>query len=138
VSDKFWFKFYIAEFWNVAVGLTAAQRGAYVSLLCYYWEHNGLPDNDEKLARIAGMSLKVWLRNRPSIAALFGPNWDHRRMNSLLSEWMEKSKQRSEAAAQMHRNRRSGFGIINGGRGRTASPYGDSAESPPGELRQQR
>src|SRR5713226_6429613 len=106
MSAKPWFKLHVAEFWGDAVGMTASQRGAYISLLCYYWEHEGLPDNDEKLARIAGMQMKEWRRNRPSMVSLFGPSWDHQRMNSLLQEWMEKVNQ-CKAAGQRSFNVRS-------------------------------
>src|SRR5229473_4934696 len=106
MSAKPWFKLHVAEFWGDAVGMTASQRGAYISLLCYYWEHEGLPDNDEKLARIGGMQMRDWRRSRPSIAALFGPCWDHKRMNCLLQEWLENSNKRKDAAVQMHSKRR--------------------------------
>jgi uncharacterized protein YdaU (DUF1376 family) len=105
-AHKPWFKFHVADFRTETLTLSAAQRGAYISLLMYYWEHEGLPNDDEKLARIAGMHMRDWRRNRTSIAALFGPCWNHNRINALLLEWMEKVNKTREAAMQMHSKRR--------------------------------
>jgi uncharacterized protein YdaU (DUF1376 family) len=108
MTAKPWFKFHIADFRAEMLLLTPAQRGAYISLLMYYWENEGLPDDDHALAKIAGMRLEHWLRHRSSVGKLFSPSWGHKRMNSMLTEWLEKSNKRKDAAMQMHSKRRAG------------------------------
>jgi uncharacterized protein YdaU (DUF1376 family) len=108
MSAKPWFKFHVAEFRAEMLLLSPAQRGAYISLLMYYWENEGLPDDDHMLAKIAGMRLEHWLRNRAGMGKLFTPGWGHPRMNCMLREWLEKFNKRKEAAMQMHSKRRSG------------------------------
>jgi uncharacterized protein YdaU (DUF1376 family) len=108
MTAKPWFKFHVADFRAEMLLLTPAQRGAYISLLMYYWENEGLPDDDEKLAKIAGMRMRDWRRNRAALGALFGPCWNHPRVNRMLADWLEKSNKRKEAAVQMHSKRRAG------------------------------
>jgi uncharacterized protein YdaU (DUF1376 family) len=108
MTAKPWFKFCIADFRADMLLLTPAQRGAYISLVMYYWEHEGLPDDEQKLPRIAGMSPRDWRRNRSALVFLFSPSWTHLRMSRLLTEWLEKSNKRKEAAVQMHSKRTAG------------------------------
>jgi len=89
MTAKPWFKFHVADFRAEMLLLSPAQRGAYISLLMYYWENEGLPDDDEKLAKIAGMRMRDWRRNRTTLGALFGPCWNHPRVNCMLAEWLE-------------------------------------------------
>lgn len=50
---------------------TAAQHGAYFLLMMTAWRtrENGLPDDDEKLAKWAAMDRRTWLKNKPTIMA---------------------------------------------------------------------
>jgi uncharacterized protein YdaU (DUF1376 family) len=106
MTAKPWFKFHVADFRAEMLLLTPAQRGAYICLLMAYWENEGLPEDDRQLALIAGMNPREWSRNREAIVSLFGPSMTHNRMSSMLTEWLEKSNKRKEAALQMHSKRR--------------------------------
>jgi uncharacterized protein YdaU (DUF1376 family) len=106
MTAKPWFKFHVADFRAEMLLLTPAQRGAYISLLMYYWENEGLPDDDHVLAKIAGMRIEDWRRNRASVRRNFTPGWGHPRTNRLLTEWLDKSNKNKEAALQMHSRRR--------------------------------
>lgn len=61
----FWTDSYLAD----TRDLTAAQHGAYLLLLMTAWrtKENGLPDDDEKLARWACMDKRTWLKNKGTI-----------------------------------------------------------------------
>jgi len=48
------FQFYPQDFLVGTAMLSAEETGAYIRLLCYSWTHDGLPDNDQQLARLAG------------------------------------------------------------------------------------
>ena len=66
-----WMPLYIPDFLADTMQLTAAETGAYLCLIMDYWMHDGLPDDDRKLAQIARLSLKAWLAMRATIAAFF-------------------------------------------------------------------
>lgn len=53
--------------------MDATEKGAYIMLLISHYQvgSEGLPDDDKQLARIAGVSGKVWSRIRPIMAAKF-------------------------------------------------------------------
>jgi uncharacterized protein YdaU (DUF1376 family) len=51
----------------------------------YYWENEGLPDDDYVLAKIAGMRIEDWRRNRASIRRNFIRGWGHPRINRMLT-----------------------------------------------------
>jgi uncharacterized protein YdaU (DUF1376 family) len=48
------FQFYPQDFLVGTAMLSAEETGAYIRLLCYSWTHDGLPDNDDQLCRLAG------------------------------------------------------------------------------------
>jgi len=58
------FSFYAKDFMLGTVTLTLAERGAYISLLAYQWDHGSVPDGPESLGRICGCSgaqaKKLW------------------------------------------------------------------------------
>jgi uncharacterized protein YdaU (DUF1376 family) len=85
MTAKPWFKFHIADFRAEMLLLTPAQRGAYTSLLMYYWENEGLPDDDHVLAKIAGMRIDDWRRNRESVRRNFTPGWGHPRKTACYA-----------------------------------------------------
>ena len=48
------FQFYATDFYAGTSDMSAEEVGAYIRLLCYQWDKGLLPNDDEKLARIAG------------------------------------------------------------------------------------
>lgn len=63
MTAKPWFKFHVADFRAEMLLLTPTQRGAYISLLMYYWENEGLPDDDGE----CGISL-AWVYSYEAVA----------------------------------------------------------------------
>ena len=53
-----WFKFYPQDWLASATasGLSLAERGAYMTLLCVAWEHGGIPADTKRLAVMLGVS----------------------------------------------------------------------------------
>ena len=86
MSRRPWFAFYFADFVGDTLHLTAVQGWGYLHLMGHYYQHGGLPDGDEQLARIARMSPKQWAKERPIIAGFFLPNWRHRRIDEELAK----------------------------------------------------
>jgi len=50
------FKFYPNDFLNSTAAMSNGEVGGYIRLLCYQWMKGALPDNDEKLARLSGLT----------------------------------------------------------------------------------
>lgn len=48
------FQFYPADFLVGSAAMTTEETGAYIRLLCHSWESDGLPNDPEILARLAG------------------------------------------------------------------------------------
>lgn len=51
--------------------MSAAERGALLALKVFFWRIGPLPDNDDALARIAGMDTKDWRKARKALEPLF-------------------------------------------------------------------
>ena len=51
--------FYIPDFLADTMHLSASETGAYLCLIMDYWLHDGLPDDDHKLAAIARLPLRA-------------------------------------------------------------------------------
>ena len=77
--------------------LNAAQSGAYLHLIMYYWMRGGLPNDDAQLARIAKMTDKEWARSRATIGAFFKDGWKHNRIEKELKEAEEAYQKRANA-----------------------------------------
>ncbi|WP_457797613.1 DUF1376 domain-containing protein [Methylocystis sp. S23] len=67
-------------------------------LIMEYWTNGGLPDDDKRLARIAGLTIEEWEGVRPSIEELFQPGWKHRRIDKELKRASGKSEAAKVAA----------------------------------------
>lgn len=82
--------------------LSAAEFGAYMRILVSMWRAGGaLPDDDARLARIAGMSLRQWQKAAPVVRAFLSPCERGVTQKRLLKEWLrvsEKSRAASRAA----------------------------------------
>lgn len=106
-------QFYVADYLADTMHLSTLEHGAYLLLLMNYWQRGGaLPDEDVKLARIARLGLKDWLKVRGEIAPLFSEqdgSWFHKRVERELDLARAHIQQRSnagKASAQRKRNER--------------------------------
>lgn len=77
-----WMPMYWDDYLADTYHLEQRHHGAYVLLIAFYWRHGKLPTDDESLATITkSLSLSAWLEIRPVIAALFTPDWRHKRID---------------------------------------------------------
>ena len=86
--------FYVADYLADTGHLTTVEHGAYLLLICHYWRTGGLPDDDEKLSRIARLNVEQWLNVRSTLVQLFISPWKHKRIDAEL----EKDRQREMRA----------------------------------------
>ena len=76
--------------------MTAAERGALLALKMFFWRSGPLPDDDEVLARIAGMDPKNWRAARKTLEPLFVV----RRGEWMRQDWIDELE---EAYAAVNR-----------------------------------
>lgn len=79
--------------------MTAEQFGAYCRLLFAMWLHGGmLVENEDELARICGLTGKVWRKNREAILrpmTIIGGRVSQKR---LTDTWMKVQEKRRKTA----------------------------------------
>jgi uncharacterized protein YdaU (DUF1376 family) len=97
MSARPWMPFFVGDYRADTQHLSTAQHG-YLLLIMHYWQHGGLPDDDEQLARIVGMTAAEWRKNRPAIRAFFGDGWRHARIEREIATASEKYQRRIKAA----------------------------------------
>jgi uncharacterized protein YdaU (DUF1376 family) len=95
-----WMPLYIPDFLTDTVHLSAAETGAYLCLIMHYWMHDGLPDDDHKLAQIARMPVKSWRQTRPTIEAFFHDGWRHKRIDAELGKMVGLMERRRAAGSK--------------------------------------
>jgi len=97
-----WMPLYTSDLVSSCVDMTPAQFGAYVRLLCYAWDNNGLPNDASACVRIAGgIELADWkaIRRRLEIvdAGTDAERLSHPRLESEREKQSLLHDSRSEA-----------------------------------------
>lgn len=141
---------YIADYLADTGHLRTIEHGAYILLIMHYWQHGGLPDSDDLLARICRMTARDWSRCRDALAGLFSHGWHHKRIDAELaiaSDIISKRSAAGKAGAYARYGNRSGKRNSNGmaiaeqthAPSPTPSPKKkkDGADAPPKSLEQQ-
>lgn len=86
---------YIADYMADAAHLSTLEHGAYLLLIMAYWQRGeALPDDDKKLARIAGLTPANWARIAPVMREFFetlGNSLVHHRVERELTKLRAKS-----------------------------------------------
>lgn len=88
--------FHIGDFLSSTLHMDTLEKGAYIMLLLAHYQsgEKGLPNDDKKLSRIAGVSPKVWMRIRNILSEKFIINdefWVHSKCVEVLRKVYEKS-----------------------------------------------
>ena len=100
MARRNWMPLYIPDFLADTMRLNAAETGAYLCLIMDYWLHDGLPDDDQKLASIARLPIKSWRQMRPTIEPFFRPGWRHKRIDAELAKMITKGEARRAAGSK--------------------------------------
>ena len=101
-----YFKFYPADFMGsgkVQI-MHPAEKGIYISLLCYEWQEGPLPDDSARLGRIAGASPREMKEAWPSVRACFSIDENgclyHPRLEREREDAMSKSESAKRSASK--------------------------------------
>jgi uncharacterized protein YdaU (DUF1376 family) len=75
---------YWGDYWRDTGHLSDEEHVAYLKLISHYWQHESLPDDDARLARIAGRGQQEWQAMRGTLQAFFVDGWKHNRIEKEL------------------------------------------------------
>lgn len=96
-----WMPLYVSDYLAGTSHLSAEEHGAYLLLLMHAWVNGGeLPDDEERLRRVARLEPKSWRASREVILAYFqqeGGCLRHHRVDTELKRAMSLVEQRIEA-----------------------------------------
>jgi len=101
------FQLYCSSFLASCITMTNQQVGAYIRLLCWQWDHDAVPSQEESLRKILGGITKrefraIWdvLRNKfvEENGLLRNPRLEVERQNQL--EYRQKQRERGAAGAR--------------------------------------
>jgi uncharacterized protein YdaU (DUF1376 family) len=83
--------------------LSLEEHGAYLMLIAHYWERGSLPEDDERLARILGITKLQWRKLKPVLSPFFNDDWTHDRIEfeiEYTEEKREKNRKNGEAGGR--------------------------------------
>lgn len=88
--------FYVGDYLRDTQHLTTQQHGAYLLLMLSMWSAGGyLPKDPKKLARIAGLSARVWKSSSPELMAFFTEVDGEKITNTRLLTALQKATKNS-------------------------------------------
>jgi len=96
------------DYWRDTTHLSDAEHVSYLRLISHYWQHGGLPQEDSRLARIAGRSNTEWADMKPMLQAFFKQCWTHARIDRELQKQkslQETNVERAKKAAASRWNK---------------------------------
>lgn len=97
MSSLHWMPLYIPDYLADTTHLSAEEHGAYLMLIFHYWMQDGLPDDDDRLARIAHIPAERWPAVRSVLRPFFGDGWVHSRIEREREQAEATYVKRSEA-----------------------------------------
>jgi len=98
---------HIGDFLSGTLHMDTLEKGAYLMLLLSHYQigETGLPNDDKKLARIAGLTIKVWARIRPVLEEKFTVTngfWVNEKVIDTLRKVEQKSSAQRDKALKRH------------------------------------
>jgi uncharacterized protein YdaU (DUF1376 family) len=106
--------------------LSTEEFGAYQLLAFSFWQHGALPNDDNRLARIARASPEVWATMREPLQELFGIDWQPERLSARRIEVETIHLKKSAGGKKGSTNRWAGKG--------KPSPKDDTVNDTPNET----
>lgn len=101
-----WMPLYVAEHSADTARLSVAELGSLLRLMCSYWHTGPIPDHNDVLARIVGVSPSAWSGLRPTVEQFFDVKagvWTHPGLDVELEkayDAIQRNAKRTEAATR--------------------------------------
>lgn len=102
MSGRPWMPLYIGDYLADTGHLSTVEHGAYMLLIMHYWQNDGIPDDDRRLASISRLDMEAWQCVRPTLADLFEPGWKHKRIDAELTHAKQVQSKRRASAQLRH------------------------------------
>jgi uncharacterized protein YdaU (DUF1376 family) len=93
------FQFYASDWAHSTAVMTLEERGAYITLLAWSWEHGPVPDDMKRIAAILGTSLSVARRVFAEVSTrwmLADGGWTNRRLEATRARHEQFAEAQSE------------------------------------------
>jgi uncharacterized protein YdaU (DUF1376 family) len=87
-----WFPFYVGDYVRDTARLNTEAHGAYLLLMMDYWVNGAPPDDDEILANITKLPIKIWIKHRRVLSGYFevaDGKWHHQRIEMEIAKAAE-------------------------------------------------
>ncbi|WP_301101084.1 DUF1376 domain-containing protein [Propionivibrio sp.] len=107
--------------------LSAAERGAFLSMKMFVWRAGPIPDSDRAIAQIAGMELKEWKKARKVLEPMFivsGGEW-------FRTDWNEELEEAYRAVAKAKEKGKNAITARWDRKKRGETPYSENTPSIP-------
>ena len=105
MSRRPWMPLWVADYLGDTRHLSTLEHGAYLLLIMHYWQTAALPIDDDRLARISGLTIEQWLNVRSTLVQLFDENWRHDRVEHELAEAERRTEKARNAGKQSAKSR---------------------------------
>lgn len=97
-----WMPLNIADYLKDTAHLSTLQHGAYLLLIMRYWADGGLPNDEEEVQMLSGLTEAEWASSRKKIKRFFDDQWRHKRVDAELARAAEIISKRKAAGQQRH------------------------------------
>lgn len=97
MSDRLWFPFYPGDYKRKTSHLSTLESGAYLNLIMHYWDCGGLPSDETRIQRIAGLTDEQWTDSRSTLQGYFKNGWSY---HDRIEEELKKRKAIAESCAE--------------------------------------
>jgi len=99
--------FHIGDFLSGTMHMDTLEKGAYIMLMLSHYQcgEQGLPNDDKKLSRICGLTLRTWMRIKPTMSEKFSINenfWYSKKCIEVLQKVHDKSNTQRAKALKRH------------------------------------
>lgn len=116
-----WMPLYIADYLRKTTHLGALESGAYLHLIMDYWQNDGLPADDKKLARIAKLTDREWKASKETLQEFFHDGWKHEKVDAEIAAAIQIAGSNAGKARDAANKRWSKHNSSNGGAMQQAS-----------------
>lgn len=84
--SRAWMPLYVADYLADTGHLSTLEHGAYMLLIMHYWQNEGLPADDKRIARVVRLPYDDWMEIKEVISELFNEGWRHKRIDAELAK----------------------------------------------------
>ena len=108
---------HLGDYFRHTIHLNTTAHGAYFLLICHYYVHGKLPDDEDEIRLVTKLDRQRWQKYKPILQSFFRDGWKHKRIDEEI-----------EAAKKLSEVKRANVAARYGGNG--ANPLADHGADP--------